>query len=185
MSALALQNLEPALTSPSLGERQEPLTSPTAKAGPALEMPPYLRSRKGTAAPSLEAEVTRAEDRDERATRQILAHHWECTVESIGSETFSATLRSLLKPGDTEKEAELPLDEVSPDDQELLAPGAIFYWTIGSERSPKGTISRFSRIKFRRLPGWTRRDLATVEEEAKRLFAMFGGDDARDEAGER
>lgn len=180
MSAVALQNTAPGLTSLSDGHLEG---AATGSAGhiPQPVSPRVLRWIR-TAAPSAPAHETWAEDGGQRATRETLAHHWECTVESVGRETFSATLRSLLKPGDTEKEAELPLDDVNADDRELLAPGAIFYWIVGSERTPKGTVTRFSRIKFRRLPGWTKRDLARVEEEAARLFAMFGGGGAQDES---
>jgi hypothetical protein len=118
-----------------------------------------------------------------RTSRQIISHHWECTVEAIGEDEFVATLRSLRDHADSEKEAQIPLDEVSLDDMELLEVGAVFYWTIGYETSPAGTRRRFSQIKFRRLPAWTKKDLARVDEKADELFRMFGRDqDARDKA---
>jgi len=112
-----------------------------------------------------------------RTNRQILSHHWECTVDALIGETFLATLRSLKDPADSEKEAEIPVDEVSSDDRELLEVGAVFYWTMGYEVSPSGTRRRFSQIKFRRLPAWTRRDLRHVEQRADALFQMFGAQD--------
>jgi hypothetical protein len=121
--------------------------------------------------------------RVDRSPKQTIFHYWECSVERIDGESFIATLRSLRDDAESEKEAEIPLDEISPDDLELLAPGAIFYWSIGYETSPAGTRKRFSSLRFRRLPAWNRKDLARVEAAGKDLFKMFGQDnDARDAA---
>ena len=117
-----------------------------------------------------------------RTHRQIISHHWECAVERVDSSTFTATLKSLRDPEDSEKEAEIPIDEVTPDDLELLEPGAIFYWTMGYDMTPAGTRTRFSLLKFRRLPAWTKKDLQRVNAEADALFEMFGEKDARDKA---
>ena len=109
-----------------------------------------------------------------RTQRQIIKHHWECTVVRVETTTFLATLRSLRDESETEKEAEIPLDEVTPDDLELLQPGAVFYWTIGYDISPGGTRRRASEIKFRRLPSWTKGDIARLDEHANELFDLFG-----------
>jgi hypothetical protein len=112
---------------------------------------------------------------DRRPTqRQIVLHHWECTVVSVGEASFTATLRSLRDPSDTEKEAEIPTDEITPDDLELLQRGAVFYWTIGYDVSPGGTRRRSSQVKFRRLPAWTKKDIERVRVQGSELFEMFG-----------
>jgi hypothetical protein len=118
------------------------------------------------------------------AQRQLISHHWECTVVNVGEASFTATLRSLRDPDDSEKEAEIPIEEVTPDDLELLHPGAVFYWTIGYDISSSGTRRRASQIKFRRLPAWTKKDIERVQHRADELFALFGkADDERREAG--
>lgn len=109
-----------------------------------------------------------------RTQRQLISHHWEGTVVRIGAESFIATLRSLRNPNDSEKEAEIPIDEVTPDDLELLQPGAVFYWTIGYDISPSGTRRRTSQIKFRRLPAWTKKDIDRARSQASELFEIFG-----------
>jgi hypothetical protein len=109
-----------------------------------------------------------------RTQRQLISHHWECTVVRLGEESFIATLRSLRDPSDSEKEAEIPIEEVTPDDLELLQPGAVFYWTIGYDISPSGTRRRASQLKFRRLPAWTRKDIERVQSRAAELFELFG-----------
>ena len=119
----------------------------------------------------------------DRSPKQTIFHYWECSVERIEQDTFIATLRSLRDDSESEKEAEIPIDEVSPDDLELLAPGAIFYWSIGYQTSPAGTRTRFSSLRFRRLPAWNRKDLARVEAGGNDLFEMFGQEnDAQDAA---
>jgi hypothetical protein len=65
-------------------------------------------------------------------------------------------------------EAELLVDEVAEDDVPLLAKGAVFYWTIGYRIAPGGR-ERVSRIKFRRLPAWGRRDLERASQRAAEL----------------
>ena len=82
----------------------------------------------------------------ERSRAQLVRHQWEATVQSVSGESFSAILRSLSDPGSSEKVADIPVDDVNPDDLELLAPGAIFYWTVGQSVSPRGTVERFSSI---------------------------------------
>lgn len=109
-----------------------------------------------------------------RTQREIISHHWECTVLSVGATSFAAALRSLRDPIDSEKEADIPIEAVTPDDVELLEAGAIFYWTIGYEISAGGTRRRTSQLKFRRLPAWTKKDIARVRERGKELFEMFG-----------
>ena len=109
--------------------------------------------------------------------RQIISHHWECTVVNVGDDSFTATLRSLRDPSDSEKEAEIPIEAVTPDDLELLQPGAIFYWTIGYDISPSGTRRRSSELRFRRLPAWTKKDIERVRNRASELFALFGKHD--------
>jgi hypothetical protein len=142
---------------------------------------PFVAADRRTASPSdtpSDATAVPVESIEpRRATRQRLSQHWECTVVEIGESSFGATLRSLRDPADTEKQAEIPIDEVSEDDVELLAPGAVFYWAVGYEISPAGTRTRFSRIKFRRLPSWTRKDLARVDRAAEDLYAAFARGD--------
>lgn len=113
-----------------------------------------------------------------RTPRQMISHHWECTVVHVDTDAFTATLRSLRDPNDSEKEAEIPLEAVTPDDLELLQPGAIFYWTIGYDISPSGTRRRASEVRFRRLPAWTKKDVERIRSRAAELFVLFGKPDS-------
>jgi hypothetical protein len=95
---------------------------------------------------------------------------WEGYVTEIGPETFTGRLVDVTARRKTEEEmADFPICDLSDDDRELLAPGAIFRWVIGYQRSKGGTKRRVSQITFRRLPGWTRKDLARAKDIAAEL----------------
>jgi hypothetical protein len=65
---------------------------------------------------------------------------------------------------------ELEKQELSDFDLELLETGAIFYWTVGYRlKLPRGARERVSQIRFRRLPAWSRSEIAAAEERADRL----------------
>ena len=94
---------------------------------------------------------------------------WEGVVLQVNDDTFSVRLVDLS--GDrAEEEMELEKQELSDFDLELLEPGAFFYWTVGYRvRLPRGARERVSQIRFRRLPAWSRSEIAAAEERATRL----------------
>lgn len=169
------------MTAASLDERLVTSEGTTADARQIPRVPPSNEQLNSTTGSGLQLDRTStlANER-ERTYRQTIKHHWECTVISLGCESFVATMRSLRDPDETEKEAEIPLEEINPDDLELLELGAVFYWTIGYEISPAGTRRRFSLIKFRRMPAWSKKDVQRVRADAAELYEMFGDRNARD-----
>lgn len=76
---------------------------------------------------------------------------WEGAVTEVLSSYFVARLVSKITG--VEEEAQIPLGEVSPVDQELVQVGSRFYWTIGYLESASGQRSRQSVLRFRRLTG--------------------------------
>lgn len=104
-----------------------------------------------------------------------LRQHWEGTVLEVGGDGFSVQLKDLLNPSAPEEWAELYLDDVSAGDQELVEPGAVFYWSIGYEDTTRGREHK-SVLRFRRLPGWSKQRLAGLKAEAEGLRAYFGDD---------
>ena len=92
---------------------------------------------------------------------------WEGYVQSVGDDEFTASLLDLTNNSKAEdEEADFPIDDLTEDDKGLLKPGAVFRWLIGY-RSIGGTKERISRIVFRRLPQWTKRDLQAAQDKAK------------------
>ena len=75
---------------------------------------------------------------------------WEGKVISLSGDTFKATLSSLV--GDKlDQEAEIYIEDVTPDERPYIEPGAIFYWSIGYLERPSGR-RRESVLRFQRLP---------------------------------
>lgn len=99
--------------------------------------------------------------------RFVALEKWEGCVVEVGKDSFTALLTD-LRGAVADQEAEFPiLDEVSPEDIDLVQPGAVFYWTIGYHSKPGGTRSHSSEIRFRRLPSWSEAEIA----DAKRIAA--------------
>lgn len=95
---------------------------------------------------------------------------WEGYVTDLGATSFFARLKDLTSQSDLpEEEGEFPLDDVADGDRPLLKPGAVFRWTIGYEKSRSGTKRRISQLVFRRLPAWTKSDIAAADACARRI----------------
>jgi hypothetical protein len=95
---------------------------------------------------------------------------WEGYVLDIRADTFTARLADVTAGSKLEEEiAEFPLADLSDDDRQLLAIGAIFRWVIGYQRSPAGTKRRVSQVTFRRLPAWTKSELKQANKRAQEL----------------
>jgi hypothetical protein len=97
---------------------------------------------------------------------QVIAE-WHGQVTAIRDETFIAELKGTLGDGvrGSWEEAEIPTEEVRPDDLQLLAVGAFFRLTVNYELQPiSRSRRRYTDITFRRLPAYRRDEL----EEASR-----------------
>lgn len=95
---------------------------------------------------------------------------WEGIVQQICDDTnsFYARLIDKTNPSHPHEEGEFSIDEVSINDLDLLKVGGIFRWVIGYE-DRSSSRQRVSKIVFRRLPQWTKRQLANIELEAEAL----------------
>lgn len=102
-----------------------------------------------------------------------LLQQWEGTVTEVADGEFSAELRDLTDPANYREEATFELDEVSPDDQLLLALGAVFRWSIGYKTSNAGQRERVSQIRFVRIPGWRKSAVEEIERRATQLQERF------------
>jgi hypothetical protein len=71
-----------------------------------------------------------------------------------------------------EYEAVLSTEEISEDDLPLLKEGAVLYWTIGY-KTRTGTRERVSTVRLRRLPVWSRAEIARVRSQAHELDDLF------------
>lgn len=102
---------------------------------------------------------------------------WEGYVLSVSAETFSARLIDLTECKEyEEEEIDFPLADLSDSDLKELRLGAIFRWAIGYRRTRGGTKERISKVVFRRLPAWTKRELENNRRKAEEWAIRLVGE---------
>lgn len=74
---------------------------------------------------------------------------WEGIVLSVKDDTFIARLYDLTEGG-TDEVGEFEMDDISPDDLELLSEGSLFYWSVGHYMENGQSVKR-SDLRFQRL----------------------------------
>lgn len=87
--------------------------------------------------------------------------------------TFGAVVVA-LRGLPTEELVEFDLDEITPDDIQMVVPGAVFYWSIGYREERSGERSRSSIIRFRRLPAWSPGDIERNDHRVAELKTKLG-----------
>ncbi len=104
-----------------------------------------------------------------------LLQMWEGRVLSIDTEKneFSAVISDKTNTVFPDEQLTLSVEEVSRNDLQLLQEGAVFYWSIGYADYPGRPRTRESRIRFRRLPKWTHRELKKAREKGAELAEIF------------
>jgi hypothetical protein len=113
---------------------------------------------------------TASEQESKRARAIFLPlQEWEGTVTRLLDDAFIGSMVDLSeREKGFQEEAEFPLSDLPRDAHPLLKEGAIFRWSIGYS-IVDGTRYRASRIVFRRMPAWTKRDLETAVRYASDL----------------
>lgn len=101
---------------------------------------------------------------------------WEGRVLSVRGKEFESILVDKTNPSLPNEIVTIDKDELSPDDLPLAQPGSVFYWSIGYVDFPGKGRSRESKIRFRRLRGWTTTDYNKAEEFGNRLEKLFTND---------
>jgi len=87
---------------------------------------------------------------------------------------FQVILRDLTDTKRSEEKAIMNLCDVSKNDLHLVAPGAIFDWTIYWRPHPtKESGQSLSKIRFSRKR-WTRAEIQQIKQKARTLGICFG-----------
>lgn len=102
-----------------------------------------------------------------------LLHQWEGQVKEVKKDSFVAFISDKTNPENEDEEVDLDLREVDSNDLNLVRPGSLFYWAVGYEDGRGVPRQRVSRIRFKRLPGLTTRDIGRAKENAKKFAALF------------
>jgi hypothetical protein len=106
-------------------------------------------------------------------------YRWEGVVEKVNGEGFRARLRP-FEQGQAEPSrveyADFSYDDLADEsDHDLVAEGAVFYWTVGKSRNEYGAYTNTSLVRFRRLPPPTPYQKREAAREAEALLADLEG----------
>ena len=104
--------------------------------------------------------------------RQIFAGF----VTNIGDYEITARISDVTDPSKPDEEIVFDINEIDERELYLVEPGAQFYWHIGYKQGHKVSRQRFSIIRFRRLPPWTKDELESSKEIAEEYAEFFKGD---------
>jgi hypothetical protein len=114
-------------------------------------------------------------DRPAPRERFIALEKFEGTVLELGTDFFRARLTSRSGGGTLdEEEAEIPFEEVSEEDRDLITEGAVFYLTVGYQEESSRRRTRSAVIRFRRLPQWDSQELEAASARAKARKERLG-----------
>ena len=106
--------------------------------------------------------------------RSQVLNLWEGSViDMVGETEFVARLRDTYSDDQSWQRATFSLQDVSDSDLSLVAPGAVFYWSIGYRIEPYGQKNLTSSLRFRRLPAWTSGEIARADEMATEYDIFF------------
>lgn len=102
-----------------------------------------------------------------------MLQQWEGRVISVSQDSFAAIISNRTNPENPQEEVEIELIEIPHDDVNLIRPGAFFYWSVGYEDGSGIPRQRVSRVRFRRLPSWTKREINQARNKAKLFSNLF------------
>lgn len=100
---------------------------------------------------------------------------WEGMVQEVYEDSFLARLVDTKDKSKVEEAKIFKSALTDKDDLDLITPGAIFYWIIGNRVTGR-RAEYVSLIMFRRLPTWTKREVAEAYKNAKKIREELGWD---------
>jgi hypothetical protein len=103
---------------------------------------------------------------------------WRGTVIEIRDSEFDAELRDQTDLSRGREVSTFKFDEVSEGDERLVKVGGVFYWSIGYELTESRQRKLVSTVVFRRLPGWSKSEVAAVHEKAVEIEELLGIENA-------
>jgi len=106
-------------------------------------------------------------------SRFLLLQQWEGCVLEVGQDSFLSVVYDQTNPENSPEEVRLLIDDIPPAELPLLAPGAVFYWSIGYNDMSNGQRLRSSVISFRRLPAWGEKDISRIKKRSAQLASFL------------
>lgn len=108
--------------------------------------------------------------------KEIIKQKWLGTVKEFSNGEITAILEDQSNRDNPLEEVVFSVEELTDYDVPLVEPGAVFYWHIGYFDAAKKGRTRFSKIRFRRLPAWTPKEIEAAKMEALEYEAFFSAD---------
>ena len=102
-----------------------------------------------------------------------MIQQWEGRVVEFKGSEFTAIIIDKTNPDNEDLFVSVDTEDITPSDMPLIKSGAIFYWSIGFYDYPGRGRSRESRIRFRRLVGPSKEDIARSKDLGKKLAQFF------------
>ena len=93
---------------------------------------------------------------------------WVGIITDVKHELFYAKVNDLTNEKNPPEIAEIPIEEISPEQRKHIEIGAVFYWNIGY-LDASGTRYRQSFIRFRNIPLLNEEDLEKADQKARKL----------------
>lgn len=135
------------------------------------------RATTGTLFPALEpARPIVVPPLTSNTERFHLLQLWEGVVQEVRGDSVLVTLIDQTHLDYPDEEAEIAMAEIPEGDRHLVVPGAVLYWSVGYREGPGQPRERVSRIRFRRLPAWSKTDLDRAHANAQELARLLGSD---------
>jgi hypothetical protein len=128
------------------------------------------QERPGENNPFEVSPLIRLQDKSPDRVFEMHQHYEGIVVEKQVGNNFTAELSDLTNEENPKEVADISFEEISEDDHHLIRPGAVFYWSIGIERSKGGQVRRVSEIRLRRLPLRTTSVFERAIEEGSKMF---------------
>ena len=102
-----------------------------------------------------------------------MLQQWDGRVVEIRGSEFTAIITDKTNPDVEDQFVAVDTEDITPNEVTLIEPGAVFYWSIGFFDYPGRGRSRESRIRFRRLMGPSKADIARSEKIGKKFAEFF------------
>ena len=119
------------------------------------------------AAPMANASVLREVRADSRPLQV-----WEGTVLKVDRAACVMQVLLVAKIGQMPRHTgEIDLGSVSPQDQDLVRPGAVFYLTLYERTIP--SVENIQELRFRRRPSWSTAQLKQIERDASMFLSKM------------
>jgi len=98
---------------------------------------------------------------------------WEGIIIEIRKNEIEAKIKDKTDPSLPDELVVFDKDELSPDDLIIAKSGSVFYWSIGYVDYPGRGRVRESRIRIRRLKGWSKTEIDEAKSIASDLAKLF------------